>query len=77
MYRGIVFYAGPFSRWQGWPAEREIIYEVQTPWLWAARLLARKVHSRLDAGRCGYAVQSLEQPQTSIEIVDATRNLNE
>lgn len=55
-YAGIVYFAGPQSRWSGKIAESEIIARHPAPWKWLARKLMLSAHSGLDATRCGYAL---------------------
>ena len=56
MYSGVIYVAGPKSRWAGRIDEDDIIAHVGGPWRWLARLYLLNIHGSLDASRCGYAL---------------------
>jgi hypothetical protein len=54
---GIVYFAGPKTRWAGKVDECEII--ARTPdvrWRWLARAQLLNIHRQLDPSRCGYVL---------------------
>lgn len=56
MHVGIVYYAGPKSRWLGSIDESEIIKRLDTPWAWLTRRATLSIFKQLDSRRCGYAL---------------------
>lgn len=56
MFEGVLYFAGPRSRWAGKVDEDEVIARFQTRWRWLARYLTVSLFMRLDERRCGYAI---------------------
>lgn len=56
MYVGVVYFAGPKSRWAERIDESETIATFDSMWQWHVRFLTRGLHAQLDATRCGYAI---------------------
>jgi len=56
MFEGVIYFAGPKSRWSGAIDDTELVARVSAPWRWLARLHLLNVHGSLDASRCGYAL---------------------
>jgi len=57
MYEGVIYFAGPKSRWSGSVDEGDIIARTgRTPWRWHARFLMMNTFTALDRTRCGYAL---------------------
>ena len=56
MYEGIVYFAGPKSRWSGKIDSGEVLARIFSPWRWLARIQMLNIHGSLRADRCGYAL---------------------
>lgn len=56
MYSGVVYFAGPRSRWSGRMDDSEVIARVSAPWRWLASLLTLSLFRQLDDSKCGYAL---------------------
>lgn len=55
-YYGVVYFAGPLSRFAGRIDEREVIARIRAPWRWLALVQLLSAHGSLDASKCGYAL---------------------
>lgn len=56
MYKVIIYFAGPMTKWSGKVQDEETIARYRYPWLWLARWIARSTLQNLNAKRCGYAI---------------------
>lgn len=55
-YEGIIYFAGPRSRWAGKVDSQEIIARFPARWRWAVLALTLQTFARLDQRRCGYVI---------------------
>jgi hypothetical protein len=56
MYEGVIYFAGPRSRWSGRIDDGEIVARFAARWRWLARAQMLSAFSALDQTRCGYAL---------------------
>jgi len=56
MYRGVVYFNGPQTRWSHKIDPAEVIFDFSHPWRWLVESRTRQVWRQLDPSRCGYAV---------------------
>jgi hypothetical protein len=56
MYRWIVYYISPLTRWNPQAYPSEIIAEGRAPWKWLARAGLLSLYQQLDPNRCAYVL---------------------
>lgn len=55
-YTGVVYFAGPKSRWSGRIAESETLARFDGRWRWVVRMATVSLFRRLDPACCGYVI---------------------
>jgi hypothetical protein len=60
VFVGVIYFAGPKSRWSRRIDPSETIYHVATLWRWLTRSLLLAKFRDLDNARCGYALMDGE-----------------
>lgn len=56
MYKVLIYFASPRTKWAGKIHDDDVISGYRYRWLFVARWVARSVMSNLNAQRCGYAI---------------------
>lgn len=56
MYKVVVYFASPRTKWAGKIHDEDVIAGYRYRRLWLARWIARSVINNLNAKRCGYAI---------------------
>lgn len=67
MWHGLIYYAGPKSRWSGKVSDSEVIARVFSRWEAIARIRLVSAFTPLDSTKCGYV---LMRDGTTVEQYD-------